>query len=795
MFLSDLKNTFRTLKNDRLSAAINLTGMATALTASLLILFFIRKETSVDDFHPNSERLFRLTQAVTRSGKTVWHSTSAPPMAPAMEETFQAVEKTVRLRYTDESLLRRGSLVFYETGLWYADSAFFHLFNFPLASGNPHTALSQPNVAVITPEIARKYFDREDPLGKTLLLDNSIPLTITGVLKEAPRHTHLQFQILVSMATFRVPVGYPVDMNSWSWGGFHSYVLLKDGVSRNMLEEKFPGFLATHLEPESAKARQLSLMPIEDCYFHTAGMYGANRNRTGNLAYVKGLGLVGIIILLVAAFNFANLGLARSVRRAKEVGIRKVLGASEGGLIRLFLSESLLLSSMSLLLGLLVLWTVRQKIETWLGWDLQLRTTDLLFLLPAFFLISLLTGLAAGWLPAWYFTRKKAIQVLKGAVKTGGAGKNLRKLLVGAQFFAISALITGALAVQKQMEFMQSRDLGFDREQIVALQLSDPNFLEFYPRLRERLLQNPKVAGVSAGEMFSGTNGSQPIRQPHQSDREVIQMDILGAYYDYFKTIGVEVLEGREFGADTPRDTATGVILNETAVRILGWPDPVGRKIRVGDIKTEAEVVGVVRDFHYRSLHEPIKPLVIFVPETVMRYVIVRLHPGDLSQTIAGLQSDWAATLPQLPFDLKFLDENLQSRYAADRSFSRLIYLFTGLTFVIAALGLYGLVAILLGFRVREIAIRKVLGARVAGITAALMFDFLKWVAPAIVLSALPAWYLMDKWLTDFAYRIELQGWMFVMAGMIAVMVAMLTIGFQSVKVALENPVKSLRSE
>ncbi|MCB9277132.1 MAG: ABC transporter permease [Lewinellaceae bacterium] len=794
MFQNYIKSAFRSLLRDKTSAAINIFGLTFALAGVLFILFFIKSELSTDSFHPHAGRLYRLTQQATRNGQSIPLATTPPPMGPAIEKELPEIEKTVRLRYSDDSRLSYGGQAYYEEGLWYADSAFFQLFGFQLALGDPASALNEPNTAVITPELALKYFGDENPLGKALLLGDDTPLKITGVLKESPRHSHLTFNLLASFSTFRVPPGYPVDMNSWAWGGFLTYVLLKEDATFAEVEEKLPSFIASKYEPELAAVTELHLQSMHDCYFNSGGMYGVNRNRTGNLAYVRGLGIVAVLILLVAAFNFTNLSLARGVRRAKEVGLRKVLGANQSGLALLFLSEAVLLSAIALCGGVILFFTGKELLEGRLNWDMDIQPSGLLFYLPVFAGLILLTGLAAGWFPAYLFSKNKAVQALKGEVKTGTAGNNLRRWLVGAQFFMMTTLIAGAFIVKQQMDFMQNTDLGFDREQVVALQLLDERFPEYYPRVRQRLLQNPNVVSVSAGDAFSGNNGSQPIMQPGVETQEATQMDILGAYFGYFETIGVEMAEGREFLETFPNDTTTGVILNETAVRKLGWEQPIGQRIQVGDLKPDGVVVGVVKDFHYRSLHEPIKPLAIFVP-AVMSQVIVRLRPGDAASAIASLRNDWEAILPNLPFDLQLLDERLQHRYIADRSFSWLVYLFTGFTLAIAALGLYGLASILLGFRVREIGIRKVLGASVSGIVSLLSMEFLKLVFAACVAATPVAYYFMDKWLQDFAYRIDIQWWVFALAGVVAVGVAFLTVSFQSVKAALANPVESLRND
>jgi len=794
-----IKNDFifatRSLLRDKPNSVINLFGLSVAFASVALILMFAFRENGADAFHPEQERLFRLSNHVTRNGQTNHLATSGPPFAPALVQEFDEVEKAVRLRYADESRISTGEQTWYEKGLVYADSQFFDLFHFPLALGDPATALLRPNTVVLTPALASKYFQNADPIGQSILLDGETPLEVTGVLRDEPRRSHLDFSMLASFSTFRVPPGYPVNMESWGWGGFHTYLLLKKGTRTEDFEAKLPGFLARKIEPERAKTMDLRLQTLRACYFHSAGMYGANNNRTGNLTYLKGLGIVAVLILLVAAFNFTNTALARSVRKTREIGVRRVLGASRSGVAQLLFSESMLLAGLAGFAGMLLLLIGKNRLESLLGWELDMGLNDWLLFVPLFLSLVLLTGLAAGVLPAMLFSKNKTVEALKGVLKTGHSGATLRKWLVGAQFGVMATLITGAWVVKQQMDYLSDRNPGFDREQVVALQLVSPDFLQQYERLRAKLLQNPHVLSVSAGDVMDGDNGSVPIRQPGVEVQDAQQMDILGAYFDYFKTIGVEMTQGREFSAAFPADTTSGVILNEAAVQKLGWTDPIGKRISVGDIKINAEVVGVVKDFNYRSFHDPIRPLAIFVPETIMRYLLVRIRPGSARAAIAALQADWAATLPEFPFDLTFLDEGVQRSYERDRSFSSLIYLFSGLTVLIAALGLYGLLSILLGFRVKEIGIRKVLGASVAGITGLLAKDFIMLVLVSIVLAAPVAYYFTDKWLSDFAYRIELQWWMFALAGAVAVAIAFLTVSFQSVKAALANPVKSLRSE
>lgn len=800
MFRNHLKITLRNLFRDKVSAFINIFGFSIGLASVFFILQFVLQEWGADRFHDQADRIYRLTydeRSKLPDGRYL--ATTSPPMGPALAAEFPEVETAVRLRYTDQVVLEQGDKRFYENRLVYADRDFFRLFTFPLKNGDPATALAAPNTVVLTPETAQKYFGNEpDILGRSLLLDGETSLTVTGVLAEQPRNSHLGFDFLVSFSTFKVPAGYPVTLDSWGWISFHNYLLLREGVQPDDLVAKLPAFFKAHVSPDRAARAELKLQSLRDIYFESGQMMNTDHQKHGNRVYTNGLLAIAFLILAIAVLNFMNISTGRAVRRAKEVGLRKVLGARKGALISQFLGEGMVLALVSMGIGFGLYLVFQPAIARYLGWEMPGGGGNMVFL-PALVVISLLAGLAASSYPALVLARFKPILALKGVLKTGSQGLNIRRVLVVFQFVVTIGLITAGQVVLRQMDYIGSKQLGYDREQVVSLQMRTDDFPQRYLRAQKILAQNPAVTGISAGDILDGDYGSVPMFPEGVDEHQATAMHILGGHFNYFKTLGVRILEGRDFSAEHPLDTATAILLNESAVRSFGWKDsPIGKKIRIDEIK-EGEVIGVVEDFHYKSLHDPIQPLVAFVPLTNMEHILLRLRPGDLRETILSLEKDWQQIAPDLPFRFSFLDETVRQQYQADERFSKLISGFGALAMIIAALGLYGLLAIILQYRVREIGVRKVLGATVPGLVGLLSKDFMRLVITALVFSTPLTWYLMQNWLKNFEYRIDLTWWGYGMialaAGALVVLIAGLTVAVQSAKAARVNPVRSLRME
>ncbi len=795
MFRSFLLLALRHLRRNPGITSVNLLGLTAAFLSVLVIFLVVRREWGADRFHAQGQRVYRLTFDETKGrpdGRQL--ATTSPPMGPALVQEYPEVAASVRLRYSDEAILGYENQQHYEKNLVYADPAFFRLFSFSLAKGNPQTALAQPNTVVLTPAMARKYFGEEDPMGKLLDFGEERQLMVTGVLAGQPDRSHLDFDFLVSFETFRVPPGYPVTLESWDWISFHTYLLLENNASSADFEPKLNGFVAAHYGGERAERVRLRLQPLPDIYFHSGHLMNTQENRHGNLYYTYGLSAIAFLILLIAGFNFLNLATARSLRRAKEVGLRKVLGATSGQVRRQFLGEAFLLASMAFLLSMFLLLAGKGTFSSLLGQPLGLKLSDIVWLAPAFLALSALVALGAGFYPALVMSRYQPSETLKGRLPHLVSGSNLRMLLAGAQFVITTGLIIGSLAIFRQMEYIRRHSLGFDREQVVALQLYTPDFMQRFALARQVLASNPHVEAVTAGGIFDNDYGSVPIRQPNEQAEEARPMHIFGIYFDYFDVLGINVLEGRGFSRDFPQDTATGIFVNETAVRTFGWEEPLGKRLQVGDIM-EGQVVGVVKDFHFNSLHEPVKPLVMYAPRTIMSNVILRLRPGDVAAAIAALERDWEAIAPDMPFQLSFIDEQVEGLYEADRRFSRYFLFFTILSIILATTGLYSLVRAIVSYRMREVGIRKVLGASLAQLLSLLVGQFL-WLALAAALLAVPlAWWLSSRWLQQFAYRAEPGAAIFLLAVGASLALVALSVAREALWAARRQPTEVLKAE
>jgi putative ABC transport system permease protein len=785
----------RNLRRQKGYAFITISGLALGLACSLLIALFVRHEASYDRFHERADRIYRLTYELVNTAEERHLATTAPPMGPALAETFPEVERFVRLREAHPSVVARGDTRFYESDFFYADSAFFETFSFPLRAGDPATALDAVNTVVLTAETAQRYFGDEDPLGQVLTMNDELDLTVTGVMEPIPAVSHLRFDFLVSFATFRVPHGYPVTLDDWRWSSFHTYVLLTEDADPRALEAQFPAFLRANLSEEQVHETQLHLQPLTDIYL---GQPQHPAMAAGNPTYLYGLGSVAVLLLLLACFNFTNLATAHAIRRGKEVGIRKAIGAHRGQLARQFLGEAVLVALAALVVAAFLVGGALNLSESLVGWTFAWDRGSLALLaLPV--LLAVGAGLAAGSYPAFVLSRSRPARALKGET-TGlfGHGR-LRGTLVVLQFAIAVALIAGSLVVGQQMRFIQEKELGFDREQVVALHALGPEIDARYPAMREALLQNPRVLRVTkGGHLFDGDQGSVPMYPEGTGGEALRRMSIYSLYYDFVETLGLEVVAGRAPSEAFASDSSA-IMLNEAAAAVLaaelpGWENPVGKRLRVGDIM-EGEVVGVVEDFHYASLHAEIEPLVLHFPRAFVDKVFVRVRPSNAADLLASLERDWARVAPDLPFHYTFLDDHVQQLYRADERFARLTTLFTILTLVVAALGLYGLVAFVTQRRTKEIGVRKVLGASVQSLVALLSKQFLLYVLLANLLAWPLAYVAMDRWLDGFAYRVGLGPGAFVLAGLATVVLALAAMSAHTLRAATANPVTTLRTE
>ena len=795
MFRNYLTVAIRNIWFDRATSFIHLFGFSIAFAGIILIYLFVSNELGIDEWHKNSKHIYRITFDETSGRPDGRHlATVSPPMGPTMKDLYPEVIESVRFRYTDDVIFEYAGEQFYEKKTWYVDSGFFQMFDFELKYGDPKTALKEPGTVVLSPSVSDKYFGNINPLGETILMNGTTPLNVTGVLKADPDHTHLDFENLISFSTFQVPYGYPVTLDTWDWISFYTYVQLRDDINPEVLESKFPDFVSSHFSGDRAKKTTLRLQPLNKIYFYSSGLVNSHRMRRGNISYVWGLATIAGLILLIACFNFMNLTAARSIRREREVGVRKVLGANRTNIIKQFTGEAVIIAGISLMLATFWVEILKSSLQTLLGWNFPLQFTSYQVLLPVLAIGALLIGVVAGFYPAFVLSKFKTVNILKESIKRGKSGLLVQNSLLTLQFAISIALVAAAFMVRNQLHYLKNQDLGFDQEHTISLQMQSESFNQKFASARQILSQNPNVLHISAGDILDGNYGSVPIYSQEIDEDQTPAMNLLGAHFDYFKTLGIEMYAGREFSSLHPQDSATGIILNETAVKTFGFQDPIGKSLRVSNIKS-GQIVGVVKDFHFNSLHDPITPLVVIVPETRMQFILLRIVPGDFAEILSSIRRDWQKIAPDLPFDFAFVDQNIQNKYVADKYFANMVSMFTVLVILVTLLGLFGLISLLLKFRRKEISIRKVLGASVRQLV---WLNSKRFVVPIAVglLIALPIswWTVQNLWLDNFSYRVEVNLWQFILAGVSAALFGVLVLAILARNAAIQQPQKSLQN-
>lgn len=802
MLKNYLKIAVRNLRKQKGYAFINVFGLAAGLACCLLILLFVRDELSYDRYHENADQVFRVARAwYDEAGTpTLQFAHISPPIGPTLKEEMPEIAHAVRL-------FRTGSLVsykehhFHEQRFYFAEEDIFQLFTMPFIKGDPVTALVEPYTVVLTTSMASKYFGEDDPIGETIRFDDSWDLRVTGIIADAPDNTHFHYDFLASFATFTTQSWTA----SWAtnWGGnnsFATYVLLEDGVDPATVAAKFPAFLDRHYVLHHSASSKLFLQPLPDIHLHSH--LDAELEPNGDIVYVYLFSTVALFVLLIACFNFMNLGTARATKRAQEVGVRKVLGAKRKQLVTQFLGESLLLTALALVLAMMLVELLLPVFNDLSGKDLQLFGADAAFVLAMLLGLGLLTGCIAGAYPAFFLSAYQPVAVLKSAVK-GSWRSRLRSVLVGTQFAISIALIIGVGVIIQQLRYVQDKTLGFDEDQLVVI--STPSAMrQDFEATRNRLLTHPGVLAVTASEHTPSGQLRNSINVQAEVNGEIKpfnSLPLLAVDHDFTKTYGMEVVAGRTFSTEVASDSLQAFVINESAVRKLGWAsaeDAVGKFFMLDSENLSdrrGQVVGVVKDFHFESLHERITPLVMYIRPGLYWRTTLKIAADDIPETLAFLEAQWQTYTPNAPLSYTFVDQGFAQLYQAEERFQQVLSYFAILAILIACLGLLGLASFMVEQRTKEIGVRKVLGAPVGTLVLMLSRDFTRTVALAFIVACPLAYIAMDRWLDTFAYRIDI-GWpVFVVAGLSALAIALLTVSFQSIKAALRDPVKSLRYE
>ncbi|MBL7693523.1 MAG: ABC transporter permease [Ferruginibacter sp.] len=818
MIRTYFKIAWNNLRKNKVFSFINIFGLAAGLACCMLITLYIRNEVSYDKYHKHAADIYQLGTNFIREGKETKMSGTPAPVAQAMQFEYPEIEQTTRLLALfneDKTLLQYNEKnaapqSFYETKGYIADSAFFRVFTYDFLEGNPATALNEPRTVVLSEEIARKIFGNQPALNKLLHISSGTngdyDFMVTGVFRPVSKPSHIDARFFLSFKGGEIEqLANRMATNFANNNMFFTYLQLKPGTDVAALQAKFPAFIDKYagkdLKAQGFYKKQF-LTKLTDIHLYS----GMNQNVTppGSVTYLYILTSIALFTLLIACINFMNLSTARSSKRSAEVGIRKVLGAEKSALVRQFLGESVFMSLIAFVFAFALVWFLLPAFNKLAGKELSLSFSQNTITIAVFLVLSVITGIVAGIYPAFYLSSFRPVKVLKGRFSNSLAAVSLRKGLVVFQFVISVALIISSVVIASQMRYLRSADLGFDKDQQVVIPLRSATAKQMYPSLKNELAKLPGVTNVGASLFNPGVfNPSDNLLYKEgqtMNDAKRTRMNWVDA--GYLQTLNIKPVAGRLFSEAFPADTSFRMVLNETAIRDIGFPsaqDAVGKKVYF-DYQGQQygfEIVGVVKDFHFEDLHLPITPYGYQLNSNLdnFNYMLVHTRGADMRALLSSIGAGWHRLNPNEPFEYNFLDEEFQKNYQAEDRLAGIVGYFTMIAILICCLGLFGLAAFSAEQRVKEIGVRKVLGASVSGIVGLLSKDFLKLVFVAIVIASPLAWYIMNKWLQDFAYRVDISWWVFAVAGAGAVLIAFITIGFQAIRAATVNPVKSLRTE
>lgn len=812
MLKNYLKIAFRNLARYKFISFINIFGLTVGLTCCLLIGTYILHETSYDRYNSHANRIWRVTRSWNnKQGIVSLHlGAIAPAFGPLLLNDFPDIQKMTRLFVAGESAMRYEEKIFTEKNIFFADNNLFSVFDVNLRQGDRHNALTDPFSVIMTRQLAQKYFGSADPINKVIRLNNQYNFKVTGIFDPLPDNSHFHPELLLSFNTLKDSAIYGENqlLTSYSNNAFFTYLLLPENYPTQNIEKQFPAFIDRHMpaNKRDASAKQSSgtklyLQKLTD--IHLRSHLDEEIEENSDISRVYVFGAIALFILLIACINYMNLSTARSTLRAKEIGIRKVAGAQRQEIIFQFLSESILISYLAIILAAAITWVTLPWLNTLTGLHLDIKELLTPAVLVPVLGMPFLVGLLSGVYPALFMSSFQPVKVLKGLFKAGSGTVSIRKVLVVAQFAVSIVLLISTAIVFQQLHYMQTASLGFNKDHIVTMSYNvglDNSFEGF----RSKLLQDPHILQITrssripSGRLLdqsgASTESGDSLR-PVTADIKYVSVD-----HDFIKTYNIPIIAGRDFSRSYATDS-TGFLLNVAATKALGIGKPeelVGRNFGYGSNK--GRVLGIMGDFNFESMHQQITPMILLVGGPMkdglsFNNISIKIAGNDPTSTIATIEKSWKAYLPQIPFEYNFLDERFDKLYRSEQRQGSLFTCFAGIAIFIACLGLLGLSAFSISQRVKEIGVRKVLGASTGSIVGLLSRDFLRLVAIAALIAFPIAWFTMHSWLRDFAYRISIQWWIFIVAGILAAGVALITISFQAIRAALANPVKSLRSE
>ena len=799
MFKNYLKTAWRNLTRNKVYAFINIGGIAIGLAAFWLIALYVGDELSYDRSFKNADRIYRITQHANWEGGSMDLPLNPPLLGPSLAERFPEVEQSVRIDAEGGGVIKFNNKVIKQGDIFFADNSFFKVFDHTFLYGDSSAALMQPNTIVITESLAKKVFgDVSSALNQTINFGDNEPVKITGVIKDVPQNSHLQFSGIRSIYTV------PNDQNTWQNLYLYNYILLKKGTDVKAFEKKLNAFgMQTIAKEMGVKDYYMELQPLTSIHLHSNMQYELSTNSSMSRIYI--FIAIGILILLIALINYMNLSTARSAIRVKEIGIRKVIGSSRSNLAGLFISEALLVTFIAAIIAIVLVQVSMPFFNQVSGKQLNIWRFGTFYTASLMLLFALFSGFISGSYPALFLSRFRLIPSLKGQLGNMQTSALLRKSLVVFQFVIAVFLISGSFIIYKQMQYVNNKDLGFNKAQVLTFHIDNMQVRGEIPALKNALLQSPLIesvgiAGNAIGDNYLGGHDFAFEKNGAMQESSTMAKQLF-VDEDFLKTMNIQLLQGRNFSDNMQTDQYGDMIINETLMKQLGYTTGVGKKseYRVNQSmdKSHRTIIGVVKDFHFSSLQHKIEPMVLIMPPAVNEEdnLYVRIAKGKIAAGLDYLKKTYSKFDSQNTADFTFLDEAFARQYAAEQKQEQLSFIFTMLAFIIACLGLTGLVMFTTAQRVKEIGIRKVLGASVGSVTLMLGKNFMQLVLIATIIAVPIAWFAMNEWLQDFAYRIDIKWWMFLLPGLIAICIALITVCVQAMRAALANPVEALRSE
>ena len=806
MFKNHITVAIRTLLRHKVFSLINIFGLAIGMAGCVIIGLIVKHELAFDTHHENADRIYRVIRETKPSGSQYMGIGTSGALAGALKADFPEIEHAIRVHGPHRADIRYHDHTYWQN-IVTADPEILNIFTIPFVKGNPQTALDHASNVVITEALAETIFGDEEPIGK-MLTRGSSKLIITGVVANVPAASSFKFDLLKAVSKTPSWSAWTEWRPNYSYRPICTYILLQKNADPKTLEQKLPAFIHRHLGSQMAQSVAFYLQPLTRVHLYSRSDYGLTDSRVdtegmdqstsfySDISYVRMFGLMAAFLLIVAAVNFTILATARATGRAREVGIRKVLGATRLNLIPQFLGEAILISSIALVFAIGICELVLPLLNAFLGYDLSLTITQQTDVIFALLSSALFIGICAGCYPAFFLSAFQPVWVLKSTPVSDRKGIGIRSALVTLQFAISISLVIGTLVVSKQTQYFHTKPLGFAKDQIVIVPIfsADNSLKKRYREVKHAFLKHPNISSASACAPHPGMGTERQLVRPEGKTDHQWQMQILGIDEDFLDTFNIELIAGRNIDPNMPTDRGHAYILNETAVRELGWTNPVGKNFQRYGARQVGTVIGVVRDFHVQSLHQPVEPVFLCIWDE-MWYLACCIGSENISETLAFMKTSWNQFVKDKPFSYYFLNDHLDRMYHAEVQLTQTFAVFSALAIFIACLGLFGLAAFTTQQRTKEIGIRKILGASVSGIVCLLSKDFLKLVIFANLIAWPIAYYAMNQWLQSFAYRIDLGIGTFILSGLIALLIAILTVSYQAIKAARANPVEALRYE